>query len=190
MDVVVFTVRVEEPVPVIEVGLKLPEAPVGRPVTVGVIVPVNPFNAVVDTLYVVLPPIVTVCELGDTEIEKSGAGALTTSVTCTACARFEPTVPVIVNVYVPTGVVDVVLMVNADDPPTLTDAGLKLAEAPDGNPLETAKFTVPVPPSSELVETVKLAFCPVVVVCDPGDAERMKPGKLTGTNMNVPYTLS
>ena len=98
MEDTVFTVNVEEPLPVMEVGVKVAVAPVGRPAIVRATLPAKPFDAVVDTVYVVFPPMVTVCELGEAEIEKSGAGALTTSETCTECGRFDPTVPVIVNV--------------------------------------------------------------------------------------------
>jgi len=47
---VVVTVMVELPAPVIVAGLKLAVAPAGNPVTVGVTVPLNPFNAVVVTV--------------------------------------------------------------------------------------------------------------------------------------------
>ena len=47
---VVVTVMVEVPTPVIVAGLKLAVAPAGKPITVGVTVPVNPFTAVVVTV--------------------------------------------------------------------------------------------------------------------------------------------
>jgi hypothetical protein len=47
-----------------------------------------------------------------------------------------------VSVYDPVGVVVAVEMVSADVPEPETDAGLKLAIAPVGNPL-TLRFTVP-----------------------------------------------
>ena len=43
--VVVLTVRVEEPEPVTEVGLKLAVAPDGRPLTLKLTVPLKPFSA-------------------------------------------------------------------------------------------------------------------------------------------------
>ena len=46
----VVTVRVEEPVPVIEVGLKVPVAPVGNPASSSAMLPVKPFKAVVETV--------------------------------------------------------------------------------------------------------------------------------------------
>lgn len=46
----VDTVMVEDPAPVMVAGLKLAVAPTGNPATVGVITPLNPFSAVVDTV--------------------------------------------------------------------------------------------------------------------------------------------
>ena len=56
-----------------------------------------------------------------------------------------PLVPVIVNGYVPVGVVPAVATVIVDEPDVVTDAGLKLAVAPDGSPL-ALKVTVPEKP--------------------------------------------
>ena len=62
---VVFTVMVVVPAPPATVaGLKLAVAPAGSPLTLGVRVPVNPFTAAIVTVYVVLPPAVTVCVAG------------------------------------------------------------------------------------------------------------------------------
>jgi hypothetical protein len=47
---VVAIVRVEDPVPVIEVGLKVAVAPVGRPVVFKATTPPKPFIAVVETV--------------------------------------------------------------------------------------------------------------------------------------------
>ncbi len=45
--VVVLTDSVEDPAPVIDVGLKLPLAPVGRPLTLSATLPLKPLRAVV-----------------------------------------------------------------------------------------------------------------------------------------------
>jgi hypothetical protein len=67
---------------VIDVGLNVPVAPLGNPLTLRDTVPVNPFNGEMLAVYVVPVPAVTVCELGVAEIEKSAALlAFTTSVT-------------------------------------------------------------------------------------------------------------
>ncbi len=46
----VSTVRVDVPEPLIEVGLKLPDAPEGNPLTLKLTVPVNPPDGVTVTL--------------------------------------------------------------------------------------------------------------------------------------------
>src|SRR4051812_25099220 len=76
--VVVLTVKVEEPDPLIEVGLKLPVAPAGNPLTLRLTLPVNPFNAPTVVVYDVPLPAVTVCDDGLAERVKFGTGALTT----------------------------------------------------------------------------------------------------------------
>ena len=79
------------------------------------------------------------------ESEKSGvAGGCTTSDTEAVCDRV-PLAPVIVNGYVPVGVVALVVTVMVDEPEVVTDAGLKLALAAAGNPL-ALNVTVPVKP--------------------------------------------
>ena len=79
------------------------------------------------------------------ESEKSGVGgACTTSETEAVCERVPPA-PVIVNGYVPVGVVALVVTVMVDEPEVVTDAGLKVVLAPDGNPL-ALKVTDPVKP--------------------------------------------
>ena len=58
--VLVVTVIVEVPLVVIVVGLKLAEAPVGKPLALSVTAPVNPLSAPTVTVYVVEFPAVTV----------------------------------------------------------------------------------------------------------------------------------
>jgi hypothetical protein len=55
-----------------EVGLKLPVAPVGRPVRLKPTAPENPFAGVTVAVYVVALPTTTVCEAGVTASVKSG----------------------------------------------------------------------------------------------------------------------
>ena len=69
---VVVTVSVELPVPVTDGGEKLAVAPVGKPLTLNVTTPVNPFTAATLVVYVVELPTTTDCELGEAEMEKSG----------------------------------------------------------------------------------------------------------------------
>ena len=96
-------------------------------------------------------PCTTVCEVGVAEMPKSG-GPCTTKVTVVECDRL-PLVPVIARVYVLVGVVDAVETVSVEFPESATDAGLKLAVAPVGNPL-TLRFTVPVKLFKALIEVV------------------------------------
>ncbi len=59
--------------------------------------------------------------------------------------------PVTVSVYVPAGVVLLVVTVIEEEPDPVTDVGLKLALAPEGRPL-ALKVTVPVKPFSAVTE--------------------------------------
>jgi len=77
--VLVVTVIVEVPLVVTVVGLKLAEAPVGRPLALNVTVPVNPSSAPIVTVYVVELPAVTVCVPGEAPMVKSGTGAAVTT---------------------------------------------------------------------------------------------------------------
>jgi hypothetical protein len=71
---------------------------------------------------------------------------VTTSVTVVVWT-VEPLVPVMVIVNEPVGVVLSVVTVMVEEPEVVTDGGLKLAVAPEGNPL-ALKVTVPVKPCS------------------------------------------
>jgi hypothetical protein len=82
VEVLVLTESVELPEVTMDVGLNVPVAPVGSPVTLSVTVPVNPFSGLRVEVKVVLDPAVMVRVDGDAETAKSaGGGALTTSVT-------------------------------------------------------------------------------------------------------------
>jgi len=94
----VFTVNVDEPLPVTLVGVNVGLAPDGRPLTLKPTVPLKPFKAETETVYVVPEPAVTVRDDGVALIEKSGDGAwaFTVSVAEAVCVR-PPPVPVIVR---------------------------------------------------------------------------------------------
>ena len=146
----VVTVRVEVPVlPVMVAGLKLAVAPAGNPVTVKATSPVNPFTAVLVTVYVTLPPTNTVWLAGEAVKVKF----LTLSVTVAVCTAV-PLVPVMVNVEFAPGVAAVVLTVIVVVPaPPVIVAGLNEAVAPAGKPL-TLGVTVPVKPFTAATVTV------------------------------------
>jgi hypothetical protein len=69
---VVVTVNVELPVPVTVAGEKPAVAPAGNPLTLSATAPVNPFNAPMLVVYVVVLPTLIVRVLGLPDIVKSG----------------------------------------------------------------------------------------------------------------------
>lgn len=83
----VFIESLDE-VPVVELGLKVPEAPAGRPETPKVTGPVNPDDRVMDTEYVVPDPGFTDRLAGEAESEKSPAVAL-----FTVCVNVDDVLP-------------------------------------------------------------------------------------------------
>jgi hypothetical protein len=85
---------------------------------------------------------------------------------------------------VPVGVVLAVEMLSVEEPEPPIEAGLKLAEAPLGNPL-TPRLTVAVKPLSGLTVAVKLAPAPTVTDCELGVAEIEKSGMLTVKDTDV-----
>ncbi len=130
------------------VGLVPNEAvtPLGRVEVESDTDPVKPPDGATVTVLAPLAPCFTVKLAGEAESEKSGvAVAFTVSVTVTVCDVL-PLVPVTVSVYVPAGVEALVETVSAEDPePPVTGFGLKLEEAPEGNPLRL-NDTLPVKP--------------------------------------------
>jgi hypothetical protein len=68
---VAVTVAVALPDPVTDAGLNETDVPAGNPLALRVTDPLNPFSAPMVTVHVALPPTVTFCEPGVTEIEKS-----------------------------------------------------------------------------------------------------------------------
>ena len=143
MFAAVATISVEVPEPVTEVGLNVPVAPVGRPLTVKSTAALKPFAPVTVGVKVVLPPWTTVCELGEAVSEKLG-GAVTFRATSTLCVRLQ-LVPVTVTTYDPTGVApESVVMVRVEDPDAIW-LGLKVATAPAGKPVALSE-TFPLNP--------------------------------------------
>jgi hypothetical protein len=80
----------------------------------------------------------------------------------------EPLVPVTLKVELPSVAVAVVLIVSVVEPDLLTEVGLKVPVAPDGNP-DTPKLTVPVKPLSGVTVTVYDMGLPTTTACDGGD---------------------
>jgi len=92
----VATVSIEDPDPVIEAGLNVPVAPMGRPLTEKLTAELKPFKPVTEGVKVVVPPWITVCDPGDAASVKLDGG-FTTSVTVEVWTRL-PLVPVVVSV--------------------------------------------------------------------------------------------
>jgi hypothetical protein len=80
------------PLPVIEVGLNLAVAFAGKPLALKVTTPLNPFIGLTVAVYVVLDPLLTVCEAGDGTMVKLD----TVSVTAVLWVTF-PLVPLMVK---------------------------------------------------------------------------------------------
>jgi len=104
---------------------------------------------------------------------KSAVGAgFTTSITVVECTRL-PLVPVMVKVYVPAGVVVLVVTDIVDEPDPVADVGLKLALAPAGNPL-ALKVTTPANPPDPVTVAVYDVPLPAVTVAEAGVAAMVK----------------
>ena len=89
--------------------------------------------------------------VGEAEREKSAA-EFTFSVTLTEWFSVA-VAPVMVGVYVPTGVLLEVMMVRVEEPDPATDAGAKEELAPEGRPL-TERLTVSEKPFKAPIDTV------------------------------------
>ena len=142
---VLVAVNVRVLVVVAGCGLKTALTPLGKPEAERVTEPLKPFDLVIVTVLLPLPPCVTVTLFGDADRLKSGVGAgFTVSVTLLEWVVL-PLVPVMPMVKVPEGVVLPVVTVRVEEPEPATEAGLKLAVAPAGSPL-ALKLTVPLKP--------------------------------------------
>jgi len=169
----VVIVSVALPPTLTDVGLNVPVALAGRPLTLRLIVPVKPLTALVLTEYEVPPPGFTVCELGVAD-SVNDAGPVTLRVTFVVLVS-EPLVPVIVRAKLPAGVLLAVVIVTVELLPTLTEAGLKVAVALAGSPL-TLKPIEPAKPFKALVLTEYEVPPPGLTVWELGAAETVNAG--------------
>jgi len=163
--VVVTTVRVELPPAVTDGGANVPVAPEGRPETDRFTFWAVPEATCVFTVYVVLEPWATVWLAGDALMAKSSVGAAVTVRVTVAewLAGGDAYWPVSVRVNVPTAAAPVVAMVRVEPCPAVTDAGLKDALAPEGNPL-AERLTVRAVPEVTWVLTAYVVFEPATTV--------------------------
>lgn len=133
---------VPDPGALIDVGLKLPVTPVGRPEPESAIAELNPPETAVVTVTYPFEPRLRDPELGETEMVKAGvAGAVTVRLTVVVSV-VPPDVPVTERGYVPGVVVAPTVRVSTEVPVPVSDAGLKPYVTPAGNPVaETANVT-------------------------------------------------
>jgi len=98
-ELVVVMLNVEDPVPpLIELGLKAPVAPCGRPLTLSATLPAKLLTGLTDAVKLVLPPADMVCELGVAVSVKSCGGTVTINVNGRVCVVAPLLVPVTVRV--------------------------------------------------------------------------------------------
>jgi hypothetical protein len=131
---------VEEPPAVTDVGFREAVGPVGETPALRLTVPAEPLVTAVPMEEVPLLPWTMERLLGLALIEKSLLGGeLTVRLTVVVWLPLVA-VPVMVMVEVPVGVVAAVDRVRVEEPPAVTDAGLKLAVAPAGSPLADSEM--------------------------------------------------
>lgn len=133
---VVAMVSVEPWPAVTDAGLNVALAPEGRPVADRLTTRAVPDTTCVLTANVVLEPATTIRLAGLAPMEKSSVAAVTVRLAAVECvAGGELYWPVIVKPNVPTAAVVVVDTVSVELCPAGTEVGLKLALAPEGNPV-------------------------------------------------------
>lgn len=131
-------------------GEKPAVAPGGSPPTDIVTFPEKPLSGEMLTAYVALAPALSDCDVGLIEPTKSPAEVFTKSGIVVLLESL-PLAPVIVKVYAPGGVVDVVFISKDAVPaPPNIFAGVIRAVAPAGSPL-TLSATVPVKPFNDTI---------------------------------------
>ena len=153
---VVAMVSVEPCPAVTDAGLNVAPAPAGNPVAERVTVRAVPDATCVPIAYVVLEPATTDRLAGVALMEKSSGVVVAVTVRLAAVECVvggELYWPVIVKANVPVAAVAVVDRVSVEFCPALIEVGLKLALAPDGNPV-AERLTVRAVPAVTSVLTV------------------------------------
>jgi len=142
-------------------GLKLVVTPVGAPETERVTGELKPFSEVTVMVEVSESPCAMLREVGEAEIEKSGA-AVTVRLTSTVWVNV-PLVPVTVSVEVPVSVETptetVRVEVSVPSAGGVTEVGLRVAVTPLGAP-ETERLTAEWKPFSEVTVMVDVSELP------------------------------
>jgi hypothetical protein len=152
------TVIDDEPPAATDPGLKVTVVPVGCPLALNATDCGEPLVTAVAIVELPFAPCAIDRLLGLALIEKSETPAVTVSDTDVECVVLG-LVPVTVIGYVPGGVLVPAATVIVDEPPAVTDVGLKLAVAPDGSPLEL-NVTVSAEPRTTAVLIVDVPLAP------------------------------
>ncbi len=126
--------------------------PAGRPDALKVVAALKPFRLVTVTVVLPLPLWVTVREVGDTAMPKSGAACAWTTRVAPPVWLSDPLVPETVKAEEPTGVLAAVVIVRVEELP-VAGLGLKLPLAAAGRPL-MARSTAPAKPPVRVTLTV------------------------------------
>lgn len=175
--VVVLSVRVDVPVPVMDVGLKVAVTPDGTPLADRVTAESKPPETVLVIVEVPELPLTTVSVLGDALRAKLAlAEAVTVSVTVAVCVT-PPPVPVTVIVYVPVATVEAtaIVMVELPEPGAATEVGLNVTVTPVGWPAADKAIAESKPPETAVV-IVDVPLLPSATEAEVGEAEMVKLG--------------
>lgn len=177
-------VKVELPLPgaAIEAALKLAVTPVGNPEADSATAELNPPLTFV--VIVELPDVPCARDRleGEATMVKSGDWAAFTVSDSVAVCVTPPPVPVMVTFAVPAAAVLLAVRVRLELPGVPTEAGLKLAVTPVGNPDAESEIDELKPPSA-VVLIVVLAEPPCVTERLLGEALSVKSGVVLGLKM-------
>jgi len=191
------TVIVDEPPAVTDAGLKLTVTPEGSPDAFNATGCAAPLVTAVLIVEVPFAPCATDRLLGFALIEKfDAAGAVTVNATEVECVALA-LVPVTVIVYDPCAALGSTATVIVDEPPAVTDAGLKLTVTPAGWPdaLNATDCAAPLV-TAVLIVDVPLPPCPTdrlfgFALIEKSDGCALQPGNLNDAirvcQLNVPF---
>jgi len=169
------SLRVDVPVPVMDVGLKVEVTPDGRPLAVKVTAELNPPVTVLVIVEVPELPLDTVIEVGEAvRVKLALAGAVTVSVTEVVCTRL-PLVPVTVIGNVPVVAVEATVKVRVEVPAPVMGLVPKPAVTPDGR-VDVVKVIAESKPFTTVLVIVDVPVLPCTTETELGEAERLKLG--------------
>ena len=174
------SLRVDVPVPVMDVGLKLAVTLFGRPLADKATAELNPPETVLVIVEVPELPLDTVTEVGEAlRVKLALAGAVTVRVTVHVCVMPPPT-PLTVIGYVPVAMVEATVKVRSELPEPGARMGLvpKPADTPVGRP-DADKVIAALKPLTRVVVIVDVPLLPWTTETEVGEAEMVKLGAVT-----------